>query len=315
MFNNFLNKPISLVRMFIGRYSNLCTIAFIIFGFGVTSCTPKENSQSEQTSPCISSGDIVVSNSASDVVLVLYPNGLYKNIAFNVSNIAETVYGLAWSLSGELLVAVDGADRIVAVNPSDCSSRTFIADVNLTGNLRGITQLTGGDVLVVETSNIEKFNSLGFRVTAGGWPRALQTTATDVNKMSNGGFVHCSTGADVVRTYDAAGTQVNTVASGIAATTDAAGCLEMSDGNIVAVWSGTTDTVRIYSPNLGSTVASYSDVSLLSTPGSIAQRSNGNLLIVDRVLHYIVEITSSGTFVNIIGDGVLNTPEHILVVP
>ena len=119
----------------------------------------------------------------------------------------------------------------------------------------------------------------------------------------------------MVRTYNAAGTQVFTVSSGIATTNDATGCLEMNDGNIAAVWSGTTDTVRIYSANLGSTVASFSDTSILSTPGAIAQRSNGNLLIVDRVLHYIVEITSSGTFVNVIGDGVLNTPEHILVVP
>lgn len=301
--------------MFHNKKTNLFFATLALISFGVISCTPEKENEVEPTSQCISSGDIVVSNSASDVVLVLDSSGNYKNIAFNVSNIAESVYGLAWSLSGELLVAVDGADRIVAVNPADCSSRTFIADANLTGNLRGITQLTGGDVLVVETSNVERFNSLGLRITTGGWPRALQATATDVNKLSNGGFVHCSTGADVIRTYDAAGTQVSTVSSGIVTTTDASGCIELSNGNIAAVWSGTTDTVRIYSSDLTTTVASYSDVSLLSTPGSIAQRSNGNLLIVDRVLHYIVEITSAGTFVNVIGDGVLNTPEHILVVP
>lgn len=287
--------------------------ALIAIASGLVSCAPEK--KSETTESCFSSGDIIVSNSASDVVLVLDENGIYKNIAFNVSNTAESVYGITLSQSGELLVAVDGADRVVAVSSEDCSSRTFIADVNLTGNLRAITQLNGGDVLVIETSNVERFNSLGFRITSGGWPRALQTNATDINKLANGGFVHCSTGTDVIRTYDAAGTQINTVSSGIAGTADAAGCIELANGNIAAVWSGTTDTVRIYSSNLGSTVASYSDISLLSTPGAIAQKANGNLLVVDRVLHYIVEITSAGTFVDVIGDGVLNTPEYILVVP
>jgi hypothetical protein len=292
-------------------------IISILSLFLLASCTQeKKSSSSDSSEPaCISSGDLIVSNSGSDVVLVLNADGSYKNIAYNVSNTAETVYGVAWSQAGELLVGVDGADRIVAVNAATCESRTFAADGSLTGTIRGLTQLLSGDILIVETSNIEKFNSLGMRVTSGGWPKALQTGGTDVSAMSTGGFVHCSSTADVVRTYDSLGAQVATVSSGIAATTDAASCIELSNGSIAAAWSGTTDTVKIYSSNLSTTLATFSDTSILSAPGGMAQRANGNLLILDRVLHYIVEIDTDGNFVGIVGDGVLSTPEQILVVP
>jgi hypothetical protein len=287
----------------------------LIFSF-LLSCAPAGEEDADASSGnCFSSGDILVANSASDVVLALNPDGSYKNIVFNVFNNSESVFGISMSAAGELLVAVEGADRIVAIEPSACGARTFTADANLNGTLRGITQVSNGDVLVVETNNVERFNSAGLRITTGGWPRALQTAGTGLSPTSTGGFVHCSTGTDAVRTYDNAGTQINTVVSGIAGTTDVMDCLAMSNGNIAAVFSGTTDTVRIYSSNLGSTVGSYSDISFLSTPGGIAQRANGNLLIVDRLLHYIVEVTNTGTFVNIIGDGVLNSPEFILVVP
>ena len=134
--------------------------------------------------------------------------------------------------------------------------------------------------------------------------------------MSNGGFVHCSTGTDVVRTYNAAGTQVATRASGIAATTDANGCIEMSGGNIATVWNGTTDTVSIYNSTLASSLFTYSSVSLMPNPGGIAQRTNGNLLVTERTNHYIIEITSAGAYVNTLAVGtVLSTPEYILVVP
>ena len=291
-------------------------VPLVLSFFLFISCAPANEEDSEGSAGnCFSSGDIIVSNSASDVVLVLNPDGTYKNIAFNVFNTSETVYGISLSAAGELLVVVEGADRVVAIDPVGCAARTFTADANLNGTLRDVTQLSNGDILVAETNNVERFNSAGLRITTGGWPRALQTAGTGLSPTTTGGFVHCSTGTDAVRTYDNAGTQINTVASGIAGTTDVMDCLAMSNGNIAAVFSGTTDTVRIYSSNLGSTIGSYSDISFLSTPGGIAQRANGNLLVVDRALHYIVEVTSTGTFVEIIGDGVLNTPEYILVVP
>lgn len=270
----------------------------------------------ETPSACFQSGDILVSNSGSDVVLVLNPDGTYKDIVYNVTNGSENIYGLAWSAdTNEVLISVDGTDRIMAVSAEDCSERNLITDANLNGNIRGVAQLTAGDIVVVESNAVERFTSSGIRVTAGSWPKNLQTTGTNIFPLSDGGFILCSTGTDVVRTYDVAGTQVATRSSGIGATTDAAGCTVLSDGTIAVAWSGTTDTVGIYSANLGTVVATYSNTSILSAPGGIAQRANGNLLVIDRVLNYIIEITSAGAFVNIIGDGVLSTPEYLLVVP
>ena len=110
------------------------------------------------------------------------------------------------------------------------------------------------------------------------------------------------------------GATTNTV-SGIAGTTAAADCRVLTSGNIAVVWSGTTDTVRIYNSALSTTIASYSNLALLSTPGGIAQRTNGNLLVVDRVLNQIIEITEGGVFVNGLPRSVLSTPEFIEVVP
>jgi hypothetical protein len=62
-------------------------------------------------------------------------------------------------------------------------------------------------------------------------------------------------------------------------------------------------------------LASFSNLTVLATPGGIAQRGNGNLLVADRALNYLVELTANGTFVRIVGDSVLSTPEMVLVVP
>ncbi len=291
------------------------------------SCSPEETTDaattdSEEPAPdpepepnCIVSGDIVVSNSGSDALVVLNSDGTFKTIAYYVSSATESLYGITWSAATqEVLVAVDGVDRVVGISAVDCSNRTVVLDVNLTGTIRGITQLTSEDILVTETNAIERFGSNGNRVAAG-WPLTLQTAGSGLSALSNGGFVHCSTTTDVVRTYSSAGVQAATRSSGIAATTDAMDCFVMSNGNIATTWSGTSDTVSIYSSALAP-VASFSNTAYLAAPGGIAQRpSGGNLLVVDRVYNTIVEITTAGVYVNSFGSGMLSTPEFILVVP
>lgn len=294
----------------------------LILGWFSGSCAPKADT-STTTDPstdtpaadCMISGDILVTNSGSSAVVLLDTDGNFKRVVYNVNN-SEKIYGINW-LSGnsEFIIAIDGVDRVVAVSKTDCSSRDYIVDSNLNGNLRGITQVSNGDILIVETDNIERFTSTGLRINSSGWPKALQTGGTQLSAIPAGGFVQCSLTADVVRTYNDAGTQLATKASGIAATTDGVGCIVMANGNIATAWSGTTDSVAIYNSSFTTTVATYSNLGVLAAPGGIAQRANGNLLVLDRTFNYIVELTSAGTFVNVIGDGVLSTPEFISVVP
>ncbi len=307
--------------MMIRSKFNLLCLAFgvAIFSVCLVSCSPEDVDDSttadSEDEICIESGDIVVTNSGSDALVVFNSDGTYKSTPFFVLSATESLYGISWSsVTGEILIVVDGVDRVVALNPTDCTTRNIIIEANLTGTVRGITQLTNGDILISETSNIERFGSNGNRVTSG-WPLAAQTLATGLSALSNGGFVHCSTTTDVVRTYTNAGVQVATRSSGIAATTDAMDCFTMFDGSIATTWSGTTDTVSIYNSSLAP-VASYSNTAFLGAPGGIAQRSNGgNLLVVDRVFNLVVEITTAGAFVGTFGSGLLSTPENILVIP
>lgn len=281
---------------------------------------------SDEDRSLIKSGDIIISNQGTDSVLLFDSSGKYKDVVYDLPTAnGEAITGISENtLTGEILIAVDGTpDRVIAVKKSDLSSREFIRDANLTGTIRGIAFLTSGDTLVTETSNIEKFDLIGYRVTTGSWPKALQTTGSGIDAISGGGFIHCSTGSDVVRTYDATGTQVATVSSGIAGTTDAADCkADSADDSVIAAWSGTTDTIRKYSANLGTTTWSYSSLSVLSTPSGIAVRANGNVLALDSALNHVVEITFDGT--NALGtvirgadvdiDDMLSTPQFIWVV-
>jgi len=301
----------------------LLQIIFVYMAALLISCSPEDDdagvaelpSEDPPEEACLVSGDVVVSSSASDSLMVFNSDGTFKRMIFSVSSASESLYGITWSsASNEILAVVDGVDRVVAVSAEDCTSRVAVLDVNLTGTVRGITQLPNGDILVVETNNIERFGANGTRITTG-WPLAAQTAGTGVSALSNGGFVHCSSTSDVVRTYNAAGTQVATRASGIGATTDAMDCMNLASGQIATTWSGTTDTVSIYDASLNP-VASYSNTSVIGAPGGIAQRpSGGNLLVVDRVFNYVVEISLTGTLVGTFGAGYLSTPEFIVVVP
>lgn len=278
----------------------------------------------DEDNSAIKSGDLIISNQGTDSVLLFDSSGKYKDVVYDLPTAnGEAITGISENtLTGEILLAVDGTpDRVIAIKKSDLSSREYIRDANLTGTIRGITFLTSGDVLVTETSNIEKFDLIGYRVTTGSWPKALQTTGSGVDALSGGGFVHCSTGSDVVRTYDAAGTQVATVSSGIAGTTDAIDCKVASDAGIIVAWSGTTDTIRKYSADLGTSTWSYSSLSVLSTPSGVAVRANGNVLALDSVLNHVVEITFDGTTAlgtvirgaDVDIDDMLSTPQFIWV--
>jgi len=291
----------------------------------VLSCSPKgDDTKSTATDPsddtpeaCFESGDILVASSGLDALTVFSADGTFKRVAYYVLSAVDKMYGITWSASTqEVLVAIDGVDRVVAVSASDCSTRDAVLDSNLSGNIRGITQLKGSsdDILVIETNNIERFGANGNRVTSG-WPLAAQTGGTGIAAMANGGFVHCSNGSDVLRTYNAAGVQQATKSSGIAGTTDATDCMELADGSIAVAWSGTTDTVAVYNSTLTTLNSSFSNTAYLNNPGGLAQRANGNLLVVDRVYNQVVEITQAGVFQSTFGAGYLATPEYILVVP
>ncbi len=272
-------------------------------------------------------GDIVVVSSANDTVVALHPDGYYKDIVQDVDTDTTVTYrGLAWkSDTREVLIAYDsttvGQDKIIAVSAITGIARTLIQNSNWSGVLAGITVLSSGDILATETNGVEKFSTDGVRIVGGNYPIiTLMTTPQQVASTVSGGFVACSTGTSEVRTYDAAGNQTHSASSAapgtvLTPTINIYGCMEMSNGHFATAYNGATDTVRIYDSTMSSVIADYSDINYLGDPRAIAQRANGNLLVTDGTFHHIVELTSTGGFVRLLGGSVLNTPTFIMVVP
>ncbi len=264
----------------------------------------------------IQPGDLVVSNSGNRDVVLLDSNGTFKATLLNLG-ISDTPKGIAFNqATKEILVAVDGGDRVTGIAATDGAISDFINETtNLSGTLDGIAQLPGGDILIVETNAIERYSSSGVRITTGGWPRNHMTTNTQVTALSSGNYLVGSSGTDQARIYNNAGTQVfTTTSSGVAATTDIFGVIPLADGRNAIGWSGTTDTIQIRSADLATTAASFSNTTVLGNPKGMAQKPNGNLLIVDATANHIVEITLTGSLVDTYGEGI-NTPNHIFVVP
>jgi len=281
---------------------------------GTTTPTPAPDPSTYSLQP----GDLVVSSSSNDSLQLLDSDGNFKKLLYDVENTTNTIYGVGWKHdTNEVIFTVDGSDRIMAVSVVDASVRTLISSAFLNGSLRGVTQLTDGSILIVESNNIEKYTTDGVRNTEGGnWPKNLGTTPEQIFAKADGGFGICFRGSDELRLFDKDGTQTHSVASGIAATTDGYGCTELADGTIAGGWLGTTDTIKVYNPTLASEVSTYSDTGILIAPRGIDQAANGNLLVLDSSYHQIYEIDPvTGSFVRIIGGATLSTPAQILVVP
>lgn len=264
----------------------------------------------------LTSGDVIVANRGNGSIFLLNHIGEFKSVLFQASTSDEFIGGVTYnSLANEILISIDGSDRIMSVDVTTGEDRIFAATAQLNGTIRSITQLNNGDILVIETNALERFDQNGVRITTNGWPKTLQTTPSTVKSLKSGGFVLCSTGSDVVRTYDNDGVQINTASSGIAGTTDATGCTELSDGSIAVTWSGTTDTVQILSPDLSTVLATYSDISKMPLPSSIAELQNGNLVISDLTYNHLIEITKTGQFVQFLASPYMNQTQTVFVVP
>ena len=262
-------------------------------------------------------GDVVVTNITNDSVVLLDSTGNFKRVLYDVQNNVEIPYGVGWkSDTLEVLVAIDGADRVMAISAIDGSSRAFIQTPFLNGAIRGVAQLRDGSVIVAESNAIEKFDTNGNRITTGFPLTGGINNVENVYPKADGGFIVCARGGDVVRTYTAAGVMQNTTASGIGGTTDGYGCSELSDGRIVTAWSGSTDTVSIYNSSLSTSLTTYSDTTIAPSPRGVAQLANGNIIVADATYHHIIEVSSSdGSFVGTFSSYGLSSPNQLYVIP
>lgn len=262
----------------------------------------------------------------NDSIVLLYSDGTYKSVLVDSPTDATLIYnGLAYDrVNNQILFTHDSTaaalDAVKGISLFDGAVTTVISNSNLTGVLPGLARLTGGELLVLETaSTAERFLANNTRSGAP-FIATLTATVADITRLSTGGFVTCSSGfANTVRTYNAAGVVQATATSALPSPTLGAlastSCAEDSSGRIIVAYSGATDAVRVYNSTMATIAWTFTDTNVLTTPGKIAIRANGNILITDTGFNHIVEISSTGALVQVIGGTVLSIPNNIVVVP
>lgn len=267
------------------------------------------------------SGHIIVANSLSKSVVLLNSEGaVVRSLAALDKTSAEFPAGVGlYNNNREVLVTIEGgADRVgKSTLDSGVFDQGFIINGNLTGTLRGITQLVGGDIIVTEGGAIERFINPGLRQTTG-WPITPVTGGATLRPVaSTGGFIHCAYTSDVIRVYSSTGTQTATQVSGIVGTTDAFGCGVSPENRVAVAWNGTTDTVRIYQDLTltNGTASSYSNLTLLGNPQALDFLPNGNVIVADFTNNLLVEVSATGTLVRTIASPGVAGPISLVVVP
>jgi hypothetical protein len=155
------------------------------------SCAPPkgELAGTPTTSATSLSGYVVVSNTTFRNVILMDASFNYVRTLYQ-AGVGDVPWGLAQFDSDNILVTVEGLDRVLKVNLTTGAITTIIADANLTGTMRGVARLSGGDIIVFEgATTIERFsvNSDGYTATrvAGGWPVTHGATTNAIFPLSS----------------------------------------------------------------------------------------------------------------------------------
>lgn len=303
-------------------------IAYLFTLLIISSCLSQKDPTETHGSSVnlLKSGDIVVSNTGNDTILLLDEDGEYKDALLDSSTDPSLIFNaLAYDESlDQLLVSYDStvatSDKIIGISLWDGTVSNVLSNSNLTGVLTGVARLTNGSLAVLEgTTAMELFDVSGVR-SGNPFSAAITANGVDVQPLANGGYVVCSTGtANTVRTYSVAGVLANTATSALPLPTlgalAASSCKQNDAGQIIVAYSGATDHIRAYNSTLATIAWTFNDANVLANPGKIAFRENGNILITDISFNHIVELNSSGGFVRTIGGSVLTAPVSIVVVP
>lgn len=310
-------------------------LALYTFCFWIlTSCAPEGGSFVGKT---VSGGStsfsnyIIVSNTTTKNVILMDADGNYVRTLLQISAVSTDIpWGLAMYDSENVLITVEGVDRVVLANLRTGANAAYIVDSNLTGTMRGITRLSSGDILISEgaaAGTTERYTTgtIPGRVSTAAFPLNYQNLATGIASLpTSDGWIQCSTGGQHVRSYTNTGTLVATATAlspvpslGIAHTVT--GCRTSTSGQIVVAFNGTTDTIRMYSSSaMSSTAFSFSNLGVLANPADVSFRPNGKILAIDGTSGLMVEIDptgSSSTPVRTFSSPFIATPNQMLVVP
>ncbi len=297
-------------------------LTLIVLTF-LTSCLPiPEKSEATFSSVYIGTDDILIASAITDSIYQFNANGDFVRVLYRLDLVAETLGALSWSpVTNEVLVAIDGTpDRVIAISTIDGRTRDLAKDAGLTGTIRAVTQLTTSrDILVSEGATIERFNEYGQRLTyAGAWPSSAIANSQTLVALDDGSWLSCSSsvGAKIfpdVITVPAASATVSAPAS----TTGSYGCAVTPSGEIIISWFGTTtDYLSKYSSTLtNQTHLINNNQGILLDPRGVGVQQNGDIIVADYTKDYALKVDSAGNLKKIIGQGIMDAPYAVLVVP
>ena len=298
-------------------------LIFILL-FSFASCLPiPEKSEATLSANYIATDDILVASQVTDSIYQFNSNGDFIRILYRLPLVAETIGGLSWAYTtNEVLVAIDGTpDRVVAISTIDGSARDIAKDAALTGTIRSVTQLVDSrDIIVSEGTTIERFNEYGLRLTYGTvWPTSSHANSQHIVPLENGSWLSCSSTAEVrifpdsVSTFTAS-SSITTAPTG---TTGSYGCAVTNTGEVIVSWYGTsTDYLSKYSSTLtNQTHLINNNQGILADPRGVGVMRNGDIVVADFTKDYLVKVTSSGSLLKIIGQGIMDAPYSVLVIP
>lgn len=288
-----------------------------------SSCLPlPEESEATFSSLFTAPGDIIVSSVNLDAVYVFDSEGTYKRVLWSTTRVADVITAVGWMhTTNEVLITLDGTpDRVVAVSVVDGRSRDVINDANYAGATRGVAQLYNSrDLISCEGTSIERFNENSIRETHGAvWPSTATLNIFSIRALQDGNWIIASN-ANGLRLYPDQVTAFTPIASAAApaGTTITYGVDQTESGQFIASWEGAgTDYLSLYNSDL--TFDRHiigNDQGLLVAPRGVGVKKNGNFLVADQTRQYIVEVTPAGSVVKLIGQGFLNSPYALMVVP
>ena len=268
----------------------------------------------------MAAGDILVPSNVVDVVHQFDKDGNYVRQLWRTNLASDVIGGIGWAhATNEVLIAVNGTpDRVVAVSVIDGTERVLAVDGNFNGTPAGVAQLTDSrDIIVTEGATIERFSEAGLRETHAVWPAALPNVQA-IQALEDGTWVAASSTASVRLYPDSISSIVPTAtATAPVGTTGAYGVAQTQSGQFLTLWEGAAaDYLSLYNADL--TFNRHiigNDQALMINPRGVAEKKNGNFLVTDVTRDYVIEVTPSGQFVKYIGQGILDGPVAILVVP
>lgn len=316
----------------------------ILFIF--TSCAPPAGSFAGNPSGTSSTssnpyqGYVLISSSANKTVQLYTPEMVFVRTVLTL-NSTDSPVSLAKYDSTHILVAIEGGasgqDRVINVNlDSSNDYNAIIQDsVNFTGTVKGMTRLSGGDIiasdLAVAALSLERYipSTISYTALASrlaiGWPLATsQATTTQIRPGPSNTYTVCSNGAsDLIRTYNNSGTQLGSATAlapvpSLGAAHDVQGCIFDPSDRVAALYNGATDSLRVYTTNTLAAISwTYSDLTKFANPQALAVRPNGNFLVLEFAtpLDFVVEVSSTGSYVGSYTPTGVNTGTDILVMP